>query len=113
MNLAHRRIGDADVLVLPVHRLDADLVPAFKESYRALALGGGPLVIDLSEVGFIDSMGVGSLLGCMRRQHERGSTLRLCGVQSTVAATFSILKLSRVFEIYDTREDAVRDQPGD
>ena len=113
MDLGHTRTDEVDVLVLPVSRLDADLVPVFKAALAALELGGGPLVVDLSAVEFIDSMGVGALLGCMRRQHEHGSTMRLCGVQTTVGAIFSILKLSRVFEIYESRESALRGRPAD
>jgi len=107
MDLGHTRAGGVEVLVLPVPRLDADNTPDFKEALAALDFGGGPLVADLSRVEFIDSMGIGALLGCMRRQHGRGSTFRLCGVQPTVEAVFQILNLHRVFEIYETRGEAI------
>jgi anti-sigma B factor antagonist len=113
MDLGTRRADGFDLLVLPVARLDADVVPEFKAAFSKLELCGGPLVVDLAAVEFIDSMGVGALLGCMRRQHERGSTMRLCGVQPTVGAIFTILKLSRVFEVYDTCADAAGGRPAD
>ena len=107
MNLGHTRVGGVDVLVLPIRRLDADTALEFKAVLANLPLGEGPLVADLTMVDFVDSMGIGALLGCMRRQHEKGSTIRLCGLQPALTAIFEILKLHRVFEIYETRPEAV------
>ena len=107
MDLGHSRTGKVDVIVLPVHRLDADNAPEFKAALAALDLAGGPLVADMSQVEFVDSMGIGALLGSMKRQHEKGSTIRLCGLQPTLGAIFEILKLHRVFEIYETLPEAV------
>ena len=107
MDLGHSQVGNVDVLVLPITRLDAGNTPEFKGALAALDLGSGPLVADLSRIAFVDSMGIGALLGCMRRQHARGSTIRLCCLQPTLEATFEILKLHRVFEIYPTRREAI------
>jgi len=107
MDLGHTQTGDVDVLILPIPRLDAENAPEFKAALAALDFGGGPLVADMTRVEFVDSMGIGALLGCMRRQHEKGSTIRLCCLQPTLGAIFEILKLHRVFEIYETLPEAI------
>jgi len=107
MDLGHSPRGGADLVAVPVKRLDADSAPQFRAAVLSLDLGTGPLVADLSAVEFIDSIGIGALLGCMRRQHEKGTTMRLCSLQPTVATIIKILKLDRVFEIYDTPNEAL------
>lgn len=107
MELSHSRHGASDVVTLPVDRLDAENAAWFKSAIAGLELGRGPLLFDLRQVDFIDSMGIGALLGCMRRQHDRGSTMRLFGVTPTVSGIFKILKLHRVFEIYESKDAAL------
>ena len=107
MDLGHSQTGNVDVIVLPIHRLDSDNAPEFKAALASLDLAGGPLVADMSQVEFVDSMGIGALLGSMRRQHEKGTTIRLCCLQPRLGAIFEILKLHRVFEIYETLPEAV------
>lgn len=50
-------------------------------------------------MGFIDSTGLGVLLGCLRRLKERDGTLALTGVQPAVERVFTITGLDRVFTI--------------
>jgi anti-anti-sigma factor len=107
MELSHSRHGESDIIALPVDRLDAENSAWFKTAIADIEVGPGPLLFDLRHVDFIDSMGIGALLGCMRRQHDRGSTMRLFGVTPPVSGIFKILKLHRVFEIYESRDDAL------
>ncbi len=64
----------------------------------------GPLVIDLSDVYFIDSSGLRSLLGASRRARERGATVVLRGVGSEVLRLLEITGTSEHFSIETSRE---------
>ncbi len=65
------------------------------------------VVIDLSEVTFIDSTGIGVLVGALKRAREGGGALHFCGVQSRVRRVFEITGLLRLLPLFDTREAAL------
>ena len=59
------------------------------------------LSIDLSGVEFIDSTGLGALIGARRRVHAFNGSLRLLSPSDQVTKVFSVTGLDRVFEIQD------------
>lgn len=64
------------------------------------------VVVDLSRVTFIDSTGLGVLVGALKRVRERGALSLVCP-QRAVKRVFEITGLTQVFPIYDTLEEAV------
>ncbi len=99
---------DATVL-LSLHG-DADLhaAPELRERLARLDDEGvTALVVDLSDVTFVDSMALGLLLGTMKRMRSRDGRLRLVVVRPEVRRIFEITLLDRVFEIDSTREEAL------
>jgi anti-sigma B factor antagonist len=67
------------------------------------------VVIDLSEVTFIDSTGIGVLVGALKRAREKGGALNFCGIQSRVKRVFEITGLMRALPLFDSRELALKD----
>lgn len=72
------------------------------------AIGDGCdlVIVDLEKVGFIDSSGLGVLVGALRRAREVGGDLRVVSSQENVAKIFRITGLDRVFSVYQTLEEA-------
>jgi anti-sigma B factor antagonist len=66
------------------------------------------VVLDLSQVRFVDSSGLGSILSCLRQMNAKGGELNLCGITKQVRALFDLVRMHRIFDIYDTRDEAVR-----
>ena len=101
--------GD-DVLVLSLRadNLDASNVSAFKDATRTLMENRDRVVLDLAEVKFVDSSGLGALIGCLRQMNSRRGDFRLCAMTRTVSALFELMRMHRVFSIHTTREDALR-----
>ena len=64
------------------------------------------IVVDLTRVSFIDSTGLGVLVGALKRASERG-TLALVCPQQRVRRVLEITGLTEVFPMYDVLEDAV------
>jgi anti-sigma B factor antagonist len=64
------------------------------------------IVVDLSRVSFIDSSGLGVLVGALKRVRERGALSLVCP-QARVRRVFEITGLTQVFSIYNQLEDAV------
>jgi anti-anti-sigma factor len=74
---------------------------------EAALLGGvdaSPLVIDLSDVFFIDSSGLRCLLGASRRAHDRGTNVVLRGVGAEILRLLEITGTTDQFSIEDRRE---------
>ncbi len=68
--------------------------------------GRSRLVLDLGKVSFIDSTGLGALVGLLKRVGMRGE-LVVCGVQPSVEQMFRLTRMDRVFRIFRTADEAV------
>ena len=66
------------------------------------------IVVNLSDVDFLDSTALSTLVQGMKHSREKDGDLRLCGMQQPVRIIFELTRLDRVFEIYLTEGEAVR-----
>jgi anti-sigma B factor antagonist len=89
-------------------RLSGDLTMRtlfpFQEAVRADQ--AAILILDLSGVGFVDSVGVGALVGAYISRQKDGRKLALVGVGERVSASLSILGLTTLFSTFPTVEAA-------
>ena len=76
------------------------------ELMRMLDKGVGKLVLDLSDVPFMDSSGVATLVEALQVQRKKGNKLVLCGMQPKVRSIFEIARLDMVFTITDDPQTA-------
>lgn len=65
------------------------------------------LVLDFSRVSHMSSSALGMLITLQKRVREKNGQLRLCGIQPNIREVFVITRLNEIFEICDTREDAL------
>ena len=79
----------------------------------AIASGAGRVVVDLTQVTFIDSSALGTLIGAARRSAEQTNELMIVCPPGNVARIIAISGLSRVFAIYATREEALGPERND
>ncbi len=83
-----------------VKRLDAASSRDFKKQVDALWSDEVKAVeFDFRSVEFIDSSGVGSLLGVYKRLPQGGASVRLVNVKAPVQSVIELLRLHRIFEI--------------
>jgi anti-sigma B factor antagonist len=66
------------------------------------------VVLDLSQLTFVDSSGLGVLLACLRQVTASGGDLKLCGLTPQVRSVFQLTRMHNVFSIHNTRDEAVR-----
>ncbi len=66
------------------------------------------LVVNLQDVGFVDSTGLATLVAGMKRSREKKGDLRLCGLQQPVRMIFELTRLDKAFEIFNSEEEAVQ-----
>ena len=103
--------GRAGSSVISV-RGEVDIATAtrFREFLEA-SIEGDPdaVVIDLTGVTFIDSTGLGVLIGARKRCDAAGHSLRLVVSEPRILKVFEITGLTELFEIHPTLALAVRD----
>lgn len=108
MKIWEDKIDDIDVLELE-GRLDASSAKEIKEKVSALAKENRiNLVMDMAAVEFMDSSGLGSLVGSLRLVNELGGDIKVASLQDPVRAIFELTRLHRIFEIFDDRGAAAR-----
>ncbi len=88
--------------------LDASNAGDLKRAMAPLWETHTKLVIDLGRVRFVDSSGLGAMLSCLRQLTAKGGDLKLCGMSKQVRATFELVRMHRIFDIFGTREEAAQ-----
>jgi anti-sigma B factor antagonist len=66
------------------------------------------LLIDLSNVTYLNSTAIGVLVSAHTSYSRRGWQVKLCGVNKNINNIFVITKLTLVFDVLETREEAVK-----
>jgi anti-sigma B factor antagonist len=64
------------------------------------------IVVDLSQVSYIDSSGLALFIEAMQRVQAYGGTFVLCGLRESVSHIFNIARLDQVFRIFPDRAAA-------
>lgn len=94
------RRDDRRAVFVAVGELDLDSAPQLlTEVIDQLHSGAAELVIDLAQLLFIDSSGLGTLVGCWRRAQQAGASLVLTDPSDDVAMTLEITGLDQVLPI--------------
>ncbi len=105
-NISHQD----DVTIVAIEgRFDAVTAPQIKSDLYKLIEGGAiRMVINLEKMDFIDSAGLGVLVGCLRRTAAEGGDLRLAAVPPFCRSIFELTRLTRVFDVTESQAQAVR-----
>lgn len=103
------QIQDGGVLVIEYRdeHLDASNVREFREAAQKIMKDQSKVVLDMSQLKFVDSSGLGALISCLRDANSRKGDLRLSAMSRSVLALFELMRMHRVFSIHDTVEGAV------
>ena len=81
---------------------------ALREKVKSLiAEGKKKVVLNMDNITFIDSAGLGTLVAAHHSAKSQGASLRLCHLGSKFQEVLQITKLLTVFEVYDTEAAAV------
>src|SRR5579871_504363 len=78
-----------------------------RESLKSLLTTTKKVVLNLSGVSYIDSGGLGTLVGVYSSARAAGADIKLTGLGQRLRDVLAITKLATVFEVYDTDQDAI------
>ena len=98
-----------DKVVLRVAgRMDAESAPAFEEECEScIAEGFTSLVLDLSNLTYVSSMGLGAIVRVAKQLRDGGGEVRICCLTGLVRQLFEITRLNNVFPPHDSLESAL------
>jgi anti-sigma B factor antagonist len=107
LSLATRTEGGRTVVAV-AGEIDVYTAPKLREQIVALVDDGHyDLIIDMSGVEFLDSTGLGVLVGGLKRVRAHDGSLALVCNEERILKIFRITGLTKVFPIYPTVEEAV------
>ena len=99
-----------NVVLKVIGRMDAGNAQAFEEACTATVNQGTKnLIIDMSELAYVSSMGLRAFVVVGKLLQEKGGTLRLSGLTGLVKQVFEITRLSNAFPMHDSVDAALTD----
>ena len=97
----------SSVVVKAAGRLDAKTAPRLLEHCLAAYAPGGHLVLNLADVTFLSSSGVGMLLVLAERTKSEGGSLRIAAPSAAVKGPLELLNLNRFLTLDESEGDAL------
>jgi len=113
MKVKTRESGAITVVDLNGKLVLGEPVAALEETVkRLIADGHTRLIINLKEVDYVDSAGIGELIASKKRAVEKKGDVKLLMPSQTVYKVLSMLSLHLIYEIFQDETKAVRAFPG-
>ena len=107
MELLVEKFDGVAVVGLQMRTLDAGNADDFRRDLEPVMRDTRKLVLDLSQVTFLDSRGCGAILSCLKFLSEAGGDLKLCCVTRPARIVLDLVRLYRICEIVDTKQQAL------
>jgi anti-sigma B factor antagonist len=88
--------------------VDVYTAPVLRQAIMDQVEGGVKhLLINLARVEYLDSTGLGILIGGVKRLKEQGGSLRLVGPSARIQRIFEITGLNKIFDVYASEQEAL------
>jgi anti-anti-sigma factor len=93
-------------------RIEGDIAVPHTEQFREFLLerietGSNRLLLDFTNVPYIDSSAISTLLSLLQSARNNGGDIRLSGINDRIEELFEQVGLMRLFRHYDSREDGL------
>ena len=109
MQIEERAVGDVVVLDLKGRVTLGDGDELLKDKVNSLVNRGfKKIVLNLAEVPYVDSAGLGEIVRTYTTVSRQGGSLKLLNLTKRISDLLSITKLLTVFETFDTENEAVK-----
>ena len=106
--MKQRQMGSIVILAPKGYLTGGDETEELEQTIKNLAEGGNKaLVVNLSETQHLNSTALGVLISAHSNYVRRSGQMKLCSVDKKIENIFVITKLSLVFDVYPTEEQAI------
>lgn len=100
--------GQTIAVLIPTGRLDITTASQFRLKLQdCIAKVSSHVIVNLSQVSFIDSSGLAVLVAGMRDADNGNGSFRLCDVHPEAKLVFEVTMMDSVFQIFDTETEAL------
>jgi anti-sigma B factor antagonist len=108
LKMTNREVDGVSVVALDGRIVLGEESNALREKVKGLITSGKKkIVLNMDNVTFIDSAGLGTLVASHHSAKSQGAGLRLCHLGSKFQEVLQITKLMTVFDVYNTEAEAV------
>jgi anti-sigma B factor antagonist len=109
LKLTNREVEGVDVVQMDGRIVLGEESNALRERVKALlAAGQKKIVLNMSNVTYIDSAGLGTLVASHHSAKSQGASLKLSNLGAKFQEVLQVTKLLTVFEVYDSESAAIR-----
>jgi anti-sigma B factor antagonist len=109
VKITNRQVGDVTVVDATGRITLGEGASVFRDMIRDLATKGNKkILINLSDVSYIDSSGIGEMVSSFTTVTNHGGQLKLLGLTKRVKDLLQITKLYTVFEVFEDESSAIR-----
>jgi anti-sigma B factor antagonist len=108
MKIDTEHVGGILIMLVVSESLDAGNVEEFRKLALPLLSVDNRAVLDMSNLNFVDSAGLGSILACLKAVRQQQGELKLCALSRPVQALFEMMRMQKVFSVYGSRDEALR-----
>ena len=112
MKIRVEQKGDVAVVKVHANELDVTTHEQFLRDLTPTLEGHMKVLLDFSDVRFVDSSGIGALLYSQRHLEVLGGELGIVNISATVKESFDYLRLGRLVKLYETLDDALAAMDG-
>ncbi|HNX26675.1 MAG TPA: STAS domain-containing protein [Phycisphaerae bacterium] len=99
--------GDVAIVRIDGDHLDASTHAKFVQQLKPVTDQYSKIIFDIGSLEFIDSSGIGVILGTMRRARATGGDVKLACPTEAVTSIFNLVRMSRLINIVPTIDEAV------
>ena len=108
LKISQREVDGVTVVALDGRIVLGEESTALREKIKSLlAEGKKKIVLNMAEIKYIDSAGLGTLVAAHLSAKNQGASVRLCHLGKKFHDVMQVTKLLTVFDVYDTEEAAV------
>ena len=108
MNFLLEDVDGIKIIRIKEERLDTSIAPDLKAQLLVLINEGKTVLLNLEDVQYADSSGLGAILLGFRQARDAGGDFAICGVQKRVETMISIAQLTNIITIYKNKEAALQ-----
>lgn len=102
------KIGDVLVFQVNYDALDAGSVSDFKSDLAEIVENGANIVLDLTNVEYVDSAGLGGIVSVLKQLRDNNGEIKIFGLQGRVRALFELVRMHKLIDLCNTQEEAIR-----
>lgn len=109
MTVSERKVGNVTVIDVSGKMVSSDASGRLKDKVTSLIFQGEKqIVINLADVGYMDSSGLGEMIACHGSAIRAGATVKLANAGNKIKDLLVMTRLVTVFDSHDTEGEAIQ-----